>query len=339
VNYRLKFDTQYGFAVGLIRVLEKRFLTKQLLDRLVQVSSPDEAGRILSESGYGKDIAGMHSWKEIEVSIDREWVSVLGLICQLSRDSVWTDLFRKRIDFHNLRVILRETKTGEALDALLREGGLVAVEIMRNAVQSEKPEPLPFHLQRIVDHFQAYSNEEMDFLTIDSTIDQAEVREWQHVLKEYPNTFLKAWRILESDLLNLRSFFRLKVLDYPRLVLEKVMVSGGGLELELFNSLFAEPWDVVLRVLNKTQYGELVAQTIRDIDAGRAFIYWEQRYQEIRLQFIQPIRRHGFGIETLFGYLILKEIEMFAVRRIAVGHANHISKETIKEGLPEYAFV
>lgn len=339
MNYRLKFDAHYGFAVGRIRVLEKRFLTKQLIDRLVQASNPDEVGHLLSESGYGKNIAGIHSWKEIEVLINREYHSVVELICQLSQDSIWTDLFRKRIDFHNLRVILREYRIDELLNELLREGGLVAAEILRNAVRSEKEEPLPLYLQNIVDRFHDFSDENIDFLTIDSLIDRAEDQEWRHILESYPNAFLRAWRILESDLLNLKSFFRLKVLDYPRLFLEKVMVPSSGLEPELFNSLFAEAWDAVLRVLGRTQYGELTTQTIRDIDAGHPFTYWEQRCQEIRLRFIQPIRRHGFGVETLFGYLILKEIELFAVRRIVVGHTNHIAKETIKEGLPEYAFV
>jgi V/A-type H+-transporting ATPase subunit C len=339
VSYRLRFDTRYGFAVGRIRVLEKRFLTKQLLNRLFLASSAEEAGRILSEAGYGRDTDNVRSWNQVEALIRLEWRSALELICQLSRDPVWTDLFRKRIDFHNLRVILRERVSGESQEGLLREGGLIETETIRNAVQSEAEKSLPAFLQNTVDHFHELLDEKKNGQEIDTFIDQAEFQEWQDVLERYPNPFLKSWRVLESDLINLRTFFRLKIVNAKESLPESVWLPGGRIDFSVLNALFDESWDEALRVLGKTSYGELISRTIRQIEADQPFSQWERMCQEIRLQLIQMARNCGFGIEVLVAYFIFKEIELSAVRRIVVGRANGFSKETIEEGLPLHVFV
>jgi V/A-type H+-transporting ATPase subunit C len=339
VSYRLRFDTRYGFAVGRIRVLEKRFLTKQLLNRLILSASAGEAGRILSEAGYGRDVDAVRSWNQVEALVQEEWRTALELVCQLSRDPAWTDLFRKRIDFHNLRVILRESTVDERQDNLLREGGQVEIETIRNAVQSKTVKSLPLFLQNAVGHFHEVSDDKRDWQEIDTFIDRAEFQEWQDVLESYPNPFLESWRALESDLVNLRTFFRLKILNRKELSPEKVWLPGGRLNRAVLNSLFAEPWEEMLRILGKTEYGELIARTIRQIEVDQPFSQWEQMCQEIRLQLIQMARICGFGIEVLFAYFIFKEIELSAVRRIVVGRANSLSKETIEEGLPLHAFV
>jgi V/A-type H+-transporting ATPase subunit C len=339
VSYRLQFDMRYGFAVGRIRVLEKRFLTKQLLNRLILSSSAEEAGRILSEAGYGRDTDNVRSWNQVEALIRLEWRSVLELICQLSRDPVWTDLFRKRIDFHNLRVILRERVSGESREGLLREGGLIETEAIRNAVQSEAEKSLPVFLQNTVDHFHELPDEKKNGQEIDTFIDQAEFQEWQDVLESYPNPFLKSWRVLESDLINLRTFFRLKIVNAKESLPEDVWLLGGRIDPFVLNALFHESWEEMLRVLGKTSYGELITRTIRQIEADQPFSQWERMCQEIRLQLIQMARNCGFGIEVLVAYFIFKEIELSAVRRIVVGRANGFSKETIEEGLPLHAFV
>jgi V/A-type H+-transporting ATPase subunit C len=339
VSYRLRFDTRYGFAVGRIRVLEKRFLTKQLLNRLILSASAEEAGRILSEAGYGRDVDNVRSWGQVEALIRLEWRSALELICQLSRDSIWTDLFRKRIDFHNLKVVLRESAINEQQDSSLRGGGLVETEMIRNAVQSETEKPLPPFLQNAVDHYHELSDQKRDWQEIDTFIDRTEFQEWQDVIDQYPNPFLKSWRLLESDLVNLRTFFRLKILNQKELSLEKGWISGGRLNPELLNSLITESWEEVLRVLGKTSYGELITRTVRQIGAGQPFSQWERMCQEARLQLIEMAKNCGFGIEVLFAYFIFKEIEISAVRRIVVGRANGFPKETIEEGLPLHAFV
>jgi V/A-type H+-transporting ATPase subunit C len=338
VSYRLRFDTRYGFAVGRIRVLEKRLLTKQMLNRLTLSANAEEAGRILSEAGYGRDADAVRSWSQVETLIQSEWRSALELVCQLSRDPAWTDLFRKRIDFHNLRVILRESTVGEKKDSLLREGGLVEIETMRNAVQSKMEKSLPSFLQNVVDHYHKSPDEKRDWQEIGTFIDRAEFQEWQDALASNPNSFLESWRALESDLVNLRTFFRLKILNQKELSPEKVWLPGGGLNLSILSELYPEPWEMVLRVLGKTEYTELVTRTVHHIEADQPFSQWERMCQEIRLRLIQMARNCGFGIEVLFAYFIFKEIELSAIRRIVVGRANGFSKETIEEGLPLHAF-
>ena len=45
-------DTQYSYAVGKIRALEKRLLDRSRMERMIDARSPEEALKVLLEAGY-----------------------------------------------------------------------------------------------------------------------------------------------------------------------------------------------------------------------------------------------------------------------------------------------
>ena len=332
---RFRFDTRYGYAVGRLRVLDKRFLSKQLLDRLLQSRSAEEAGRVLSEGGYKGELVGTRSWEGVERLLYEEWRWTIDLIGQLSRDPFWTDLFRKRTDYHNLRVLLKEELWGVEGGELLEEGGTVSVDALRESVQSDGGEGLPPFLREPFLRVQEATAEAKDPYRVDLVLDRVEAEMWDSVLKTYPNPFLEAWRRLEVDLVNLRSFLRVRATEADPKVLGEVFLPGGTLEGDFLLDLLDEPWEEVLRVLGKTDYGELVSEAVGGVRGGEGFGGWEPACQEVRWRLLEPVRRFGFGVEVLFAFLLLKEMELSVVRRILVGRANGLTGEAIGKGVPD----
>ena len=144
---RLQFDFRYSFAVGRICVLEKYFLTKQILDRLLVSSSPQEMGRILSESGYRSELSNVRSWSEIEDCLEHEWNDTLNMVSHLNQHPFWTDLFRKKVDYFNLKVLLKGNLSGESRDDLFQEGGFVSIELLKQKIQLEEVEEVYLDLE------------------------------------------------------------------------------------------------------------------------------------------------------------------------------------------------
>ncbi len=335
---RFRFDTRYGFAVGLIRVLEKRFLSKQFFDRLLVCLSPEEAGRVLSEGGYSGDFAGIRSWEEVEKRLEFEWRWALDLVCQFSLDPFWTDLFRRRTDYHNLKVLLKGELLEEPREDLLLEGGLVSVAFLKEEFESEGGEGLPPTLDKAVREVREAVSESRDPSVADRICDRLEAEEWNAVLWDHPNPFLESWRALEVDLFNLMTFLRVRTLREEHSVLRNSLLSGGSLDRDSFLRWLEEPWDGVLRALGRTDYGEMVSQAVRDLEEGHGFLGWERWCQEMRWRALQPARRHGFGVEVLFAYYFLKEMELSVVRRVLVGRANGLAGEAIAKGVPNVFF-
>jgi V/A-type H+-transporting ATPase subunit C len=335
VRPRFRFDIQYSYAVGRIRVLEKRFITKQILDRLFVSSSPQEMGRILSEMGYRSEFANVRSWREIEHWMEKEWNTTLDLVTRLNIDPFLTDLFRKRVDYHNLKVLLKSHLTEETREDLLREGGVVPADTVKETILSEKVETLPPFLERALRGVRETIGESDDPVVVDQIIDGFEAKEWDSELRLHPNLFILGWWSLKVDLVNLTILLRVKHMNENQSDISKAFWSGGGLDFDTLFSLIEQPWEVIYRALAKTEYDEMVIQAVRDLEDGKGFLEWERMCENMMWRYIQVARQFAFGLEVLFAFLLTKEMELSVVRRILVGRANTLSKETIEIGVSD----
>ncbi len=332
---RTRFDSRYGFAVGLIRVLEKRFFSKALLDRLLFSTSLVEAGRILSETGYGSEFANLKDVKQAEKLLEQKWDETLNLISQLTWESYWIDLFRKRIDYHNLKVLSKGKLTEKMNPGFLREGGFIPIDILEKEIQSEKKESSSPFLDRAIKKVSEVLSDSAAPYRVDLVLEKLEQEEWESVLKEHPNSFLQEWRLLEVDLSNLDAFLRVKYLNQGGDTLQDVLIRGGTFEHLFLLRLLEEPWETVYKELRKTGYSEIISNSVRDLEEGWGFVRWERTCQEMKWRMLQPVRLQAFGVEVLFTYLFLKEMEFSVVRKILVGRANGLKGEMIKKGVPD----
>ena len=329
------FDSRYGFAVGLIRVLEKRFFSKAVLDRLLSSSSLVEAGRILSETGYSSEFTDLNNVKQAEKLLEQEWNETLTLISKLTWESYWIDLFRKRIDYHNLKVLFKNKLIEKSDSSFLCEGGFIPIDILEKEIQSEKEETVSPFLDRAIKKVKTVISSSVAPYYIDITLEKLEQEEWELVFKEHRNSFLQEWRLLEIDLFNLDAFLCVKFLNQDASFLKDVFIPGGRFESLFLIRLLEEPWETVYKELRKTGYNEIVSNSVRDLEEGWGFVSWERNCQEMKWHMLQPVRLHAFGVEVLFAYLFFKEIELSVVRKILVGRANGLEREVIKKGVPD----
>ncbi len=345
---RLGFDFRYGFAVGRIRSLERRFLSKQILDRLLSCSLPKEMGRILSESGYRSEFSGAGTWFELENYLTSEWHDTLSLVTQLNEDPFWTDLFRKRVDYYNLKIVLKGCVSGENREDLLQEGGFVTIEFLKKKMQLEEREEFkegeeqeeseedgvfpPFFKCALQKAKKALS-ETKDPMLVDLVVDQLEIEDWSLAFQTQSNRFLSDWSYLQIDLINLTTLLRIKSVKENPPYLDRAFLRGGTLTCEFLSLFIEEPWKTVYQALKGTDYEKMVIRAVRDLEDGKGFSEWERLCQTMNWQYLQFARQFGFGVEVLFSYLLGKEIELSLVRRILIGRANGLAKEMISDGV------
>ena len=330
---RLRFDSRYSFAIGRICVLEKYFFSKQIFDRLLGSSSPQEMGRILSECGYRSEFSIAGSWIEIENGLEHEWNDAIHFVCQLNKDPFWIDLFRKRADYHNLKVLLKGKLSGEHRVDLFQEGGFVSIELLREKVQSEETDNFPPFFRDVLQRASEALSETNDPTLIDLVVDQLETEDWNSTLGCHQNHFLLEWWRFQVDLINLTTFLRIKLLKEEPLYLERIILDGGNLKRDFLLPLIEEPWKTVCQALERTAYHEMVVRAVRDLENKKGFFEWEQTCHTMNWQYLQFARQFGFGLEVLFSYLLVKEKELSLIRRILIGKANGLSKDTITSGV------
>lgn len=76
-------DTKYAYAVGRIRAIEQRMLSRAALERMIEADSAEDAFRILREANYGFS-AGESTALSYEQVLNEELVKVYNLLMEIA---------------------------------------------------------------------------------------------------------------------------------------------------------------------------------------------------------------------------------------------------------------
>ncbi len=331
-----KSDARYAYAVGRIRSLENRYLTRQDIERLIATEESEEAYRFLVEKGYAEGEPKVKTWSDLESCLRIQRQEVLALISTLSKDTSISDLFRERYDFHNLKVLLKARYSGQNLEHLLIDVGTVPVEILTEAVTDDDYRSSPQFISNTVQVVNTRWEKTNNPQLIDILTDGEMYKRFSLVIRPFGNRFLNRWLDLEIDLANIKTLVRVKWLDLDTALLTQSLIEGGSIkETELF-PLRETPWETVASFFSKTRYAKTVATGTDALLKSDSFLPLEKMADVTLISYLERAKVQSLGIEPLVAYLLLKEYEFKAVRTVLVGKANHLPAELMRNKLPEY---
>jgi len=325
-----KDDTRYAYAVGRIRALETKLLTRADFSRLLDADDYAQAIRLLGEMGYPIT----EESAEYEPVLMAEQRSALDLLGQLSEDDRLTKMFRRRYDFHNLKVLLKAKHSAQQLDQAILDLGFIPREALTEAVAVEGTGQLPEALGRAKVLAEKAFGESRFPADLDVTVDREQYAFMTKALGELDNLFLETWLTWQIDLLNIKTFLRLHWLQEDRRAMDRDMLPGGGLDTAFFREIREESLDALGQIFMRTPYGRAVSEGVSQLKAQKSFAALERRFDDLLIQLLKQSREASFGAEPVAAYLLFKEYEIQAVRAVMVGKLNQLPKEKIKERLP-----
>lgn len=334
--FLFKSDTRYAYAVGRIRSLESRYLTRQDIERLIATEEPEETYRFLVEKGYTGGELKIKTWSDLESCLRIQRQEVLALISALSKDVAISNLFREKYDFHNLKVLLKARYSGQNLDHLLIDVGTVPIETLTEAMADDDYRELPQFISNTVQVVNTRWEKTNNPQLIDILTDGEMYKRFSLLIRPFGNPFLNRWLDLGIDLANIKTLVRVKWLDSDKALLTQSLIEGGSIkETELF-PLRETPWETVASFFSKTRYAKTVATGTDALLKSSNFLTLEKMADAVLISYLKRAKVQSLGIEPLVAYLLLKEYEFKAVRTVVVGKANHLPAELIREKLPEY---
>ncbi len=89
----------YGRSVVTVRVLEKKLLTKNKLDRMIDAETPEEVLKLLGDTEYSQNMSDIQNAQDYEVILKREKRDIEGI----GEDLLGRDIERRLADIQNLR--------------------------------------------------------------------------------------------------------------------------------------------------------------------------------------------------------------------------------------------
>jgi V/A-type H+-transporting ATPase subunit C len=334
IRWKYGDDVRYAYAVGVIRILETRFLSRERIDRAADASNAEEVLRILAETSYAEYVSTLTGPQDYESFLEQEHQKVLNLLVELTKDPTLSDLLLYRFDFHNLKVAVKERFGEQDLASAYMAFGLVPVPVIKAAVTDADFSSLPAPLARAADQAVREFPERQDPKWIDLFVDRAMYRLFVTTSQSEGSRFLYELFGREIDFINILSLFRIRRSGQERGLFLESFIEGGSLSRDFFLQLFDEPLEAIPGRFAYTSYRDMVENGWNDLNSNGSFVVFERMGRDFILEYLRRANLIAFGIEPLIAYVHAKENELRMIRTIMVGKINALESKRIKESLP-----
>lgn len=316
----------YPFAVAVVRSKENNLVTKDKLMQMAEAPTAEDALRILSESGYGTLAPGeIHDFEKLlSAQLSDAYKSLAGLI----PDDKLVDIFLYKNDYHNIKVLIKQTISGIDGSAYLIDGGTVSLDTLKAAFEERKFTDLPdLDIAAVNEAMEEYAKTK-DGRYIDLILDRACFKTMAEAAQKSKNDYVIGYVERLADVTNIKTFIRIKRRGKNFKIFEDAYVSGGSLDLETFAEAYES--DNPEAVLTGRGYDQVCKDFMTE-----SFTKFEKNCDDFIMSYVKDARYKSLTPEPIVGYIIGKETEIKCVRIIMTCKLNNIDTETIKERVRE----
>ena len=324
----------YGQSVVTIRILEKRLLTRNRLERMIEAQTPEEVLKLLGETEYSQDMADIHGSQDYEIILKRETERVFSIVRNMIKNTGIVDVLSLKYDYHNLKVLLKSKITGKDFSSLLMQAGTIDASKFKVKFETQSND-LPQEIIEAIDEVQKDFEENHNPQRIDIIVDKHYFRNLSRLAKEIDVKVITDYVEGLIDFQNMITLFRVQKQKRDARFLETVIFEGGTISKNKIVASINDNIDTILNKFKKEKLGTYLVKGLEAFSETKRLSELEKISDNYLMELNKESKYVVFGPEPLFTYLVAKEREINAVRMIMVSKINNISSDKIRERLRE----
>lgn len=325
---------EYTFANAYIGSFVRNLMSRQDLMRLASCRDLDAAESILQEFGY-EEPKEVHEGN-VEAFIDREKNRLFSLIFETIPERDELAMYLYPCDYHNVKVCLKAEFLGVTpADEMLMSTGDIdwkqLVAMVRDRNYTFMPLPMKHAVIEAADLFGRGGDPQ----EIDIILDKACYKQMLEAAEASEDDFLIGDVRLQIDIINLKTFVRLREINKSWSFFRKVFLEGGNIGESFFISGYEEPYGQLADKLDVYGFKEAMAEGGREIKDRGDFALFEKLCEDRLMEYSKTVKYDTFGIRPIAGYWHAREAELDNLRIILTGIQLGSSAEQIGERLRE----
>jgi len=324
----------YGQSVVTIRILEKRLLTRNRLERMIEAQTPEEVLKLLGETEYSQDMADIHGSQDYEIILKRETERVFSIVRNMIKNTGIVDVLSLKYDYHNLKVLLKSKITGKDFSSLLMKAGTIDASKFKVKFETQSND-LPQEIMEAIDEVQKDFEENHNPQRIDIIVDKHYFRNLSRLAKKINVKVITDYVEGLIDFQNMITLFRVQKQKRDARFLETVIFEGGTISKNKIVASINDNTDTILNKFKKEKLGTYLVKGLEAFSETKRLSELEKISDNYLMELNKESKYVVFGPEPLFTYLVAKEREINAVRMIMVSKINNISSDKIRERLRE----
>lgn len=327
-------STDYLFSTARVRSIEKYMLSRERAEKMIDAKNNEDALRILYDCNYGlgKDLVAP---KDFEILLAEEHKKTYDFIISVAPEINDFKIFLYTYDYHNLKVMMKSEFLGIDAAASLVDTGSIDLNTLKYAVKErdfrELTENMADALKEVIEQFPKNNDPQV----IDIIFDKYCYDEILKSAKTVENKFIEDYVVFQIDLINLKTFMRLKKMNKSWDFFSKVFIDGGKIPEQVFVKNYDENFENLAAQLFVYGYKDLFLEGVEAYNRTGKFTLLEKLFDNKLIEHVRSAKYISYGIEPLAAYLIAKEHEIKIARIIMAGRLAGIPSELIRERMRE----
>ena len=320
----------YGQSVVTIRVLEKRLLTKNRLERMIESETCEEVLKLLSETEYSQDMTDIQNIRDYEKILKRETERVFTLVRNMSKNKEVVDILSLKYDYHNLKVLIKSKVFEKDNTNLLMNAGTIDITKFKTKSETQSLD-LPEEILEAIAEIKKEEN--LTPQKIDIIVEKYYFKNLVNLSKKIDVKVITDYVEGLIDFQNIITLFRVQKQNRDAKFLDSVIFEGGTISKDKIVASLNDSSETILNKFKKEKLGPYLVKGVEVFNETKRLSEFEKISDNYLMELNKESKYIVFGPEPLFTYLVAKEREINAIRLIMVSKINNISSEKIRERL------
>ena len=324
-------DMDYLFLCGRLRAMERKLLSSEKIDRMLEAEDLADAAKVLADCGY-PEVSEVNV-DSINAMLSSHRDQVYSDLYLFAPDSRVIDVFRVKYDYHNAKVILKAEAKGIDGSSLLVNTGLVKPEVLEASIRTGEYNGLAGSLRESVAKAREVLGATKDPQLCDFVLDSAYFKDMKTLADDAESDFLKGYVAALVDCANLKSLVRTLRMGKDVEFLKGVLFEGGNVDTgRIINSV--NSGNGATEVFAISEFAAAAAEGDKAISVG-SLTEFEKLCDNAVMAYVKKAKYITFGEASLIAYLAASESDFTAVRIIMTGRLANLDTEIIRERLRE----
>lgn len=322
----IRDDIRYGYAVGRVRALEGKLLSRTTFERLIDAGDLRDQKRVLAETHVGRYLEGAETAGDVERALEASLADLYeDFLERAGLPPAVVTYFQLPHDYANLRLAVKARILGDTSAQPLSTLGSVPPEAF-----SADGAGLPEDLRTL---FLAWDGAEVlpSLDDVEAAVDRALFGALSAAARASRLRFLRDLTRLRIDLANARLLIRSRAKGIAPADVVARLVPGGSAALERLaesaarmsaEELAGAMWDT--RVL-----GRMTVADLADVER------FDMMADSVVGERMMAARMQPNGADPVLGYVLRREAEVLLLRTAVAGRLAGLDAESIRERLRE----
>ncbi|MFH1565240.1 MAG: V-type ATPase subunit [bacterium] len=323
----------YLFAAGKIRSLEKKLLSQNDLDLMLNSKNAEESFKVFNDTDLADNLLKADA-KDFAKVISDDLIQNRKFIEDIAGDKKILKLIFLKYDFHNIKVFLK----GKANKGIFSKNSISLFGIVKNEdlekriIKNDKKIRFDEDFTVSLENIQKRIKNPASPQEIDTICDQEYFNLLLKIAESLKNSFILNFCKLQVDLANFKILLRGRLMKYEPGKISSVFIEGGNIIINKFLSLYKMTDS---EIINFLRLSLRPSEEILFDDYFKEKKLWqfEKAFGNLLVNYLEKAKWISCGPELVFAFAFSKYNSLNNIRLTMVGKWNEIETDEIKKRL------